>query len=168
VSGWPGTVGHNWGEEHPRRAIWLHGSNFEQGRGAWLDVAVARVALGPLTTPWIANGELSLDGRRHRLGGLRPARIEAIAERCRFRIAGEQVVVEGTVAAPRESFVGWIYTQPSGDERQTINCSIADLRVEVSRPGVAPVILNVEGGAAYELQLDSRYPPIPVQPFADG
>jgi hypothetical protein len=168
VSGWPGTVGHNWGAEHARRAIWLHGCNFDGRRGVWLDVAIARVGLGPLTTPWIANGELSLDGRRHRLGGLRPARIEETVERCRFRITGEGAAVEGTVEAPRESFVGWIYAQPRGEERQTVNCSIADLRLEISRPAAPPVTLSVEGGAAYELQMDGRYPPIPVQPFPDG
>jgi hypothetical protein len=171
IEGWPGTVGHNWGAEHAKRAIWLHGSNFDGHRDGWLDVAIARVGVGPLTTPWVATGELCLDGRRHRLGGLgrvRSTRIEEAVERCRFRIPGRDVTVEGNVETPRDHFVGWIYAQPSGAERQTINCSIADLRLEVNRAGLAPVTLAVQGGAAYELQMDERYPPIPVQPFPDG
>jgi hypothetical protein len=171
VSGWPGTVGHNWGSEHARRAIWLHGTNFDGAPDAWLDVAIARVGLGRLTTPWIANGELCLGGRRHRLGGLgrvHATRIDETPERCHFRLTGKRVSVEGAVHAPREHFVGWIYAQPSGEERQTVNCSIADLRLEVSRPGTPSVNLTVEGGAAYELQLAEGYPPIPVQPFPDG
>lgn len=170
LRGWPGTVGHNWGAEHAKRAIWIHGTNFEGHEDSWLDLAIGRVALGPLTTPWIANGVLSLDGRRHRLGGLerlRSTRIDEALESCRFRLAGDDVEITGTVGAPRERFVSWIYSQPSGAERQTINCSIADLRLEVSRMGAAPLMLELRGGAAYELQMEERYPPIPVQPFAD-
>jgi hypothetical protein len=171
VRGWPGTVGHNWGSEHARRAIWIHGANFEGDKDAWLDLAIGRVKLGPFTTPWIANGELCLDGRRHRLGGperLRSTRVEESIERCRFGLGGEKVAVDGEVGASRENFVGWIYAQPRGGERQTINCSIADLRLQISRPGLPPQTLEVKQGAAYELQMEERYPPIPLQPFSDG
>jgi hypothetical protein len=171
LDGWPGMVGHNWGAEHAKRALWLHGTGFDENRDAWLDVAIARVALGPITTPWIANGELCLDGRRHRLGGprhLRSTRIEESIESCRLRLTGDGVAIIGTAGARRQDFVGWIYAQPSGEERQTINCSVADMRLEVSRPGIPPVTLAVDGGAAYELQMDDRYPQIPVQPFPDG
>jgi hypothetical protein len=171
VSGWPGMVGHNWGAEHAKRAIWLHGTNFDGEADAWFDVTIARVGLGPFTTPWIANGELRLAGRRHRLGGLgrvRSTTIEETIEGCRFRIAGEDVVVEGSVGAPRQDFVGWIYAQPSGGERQTVNCSIAHMRLTVSRPGYPPATLSVDGGAAYELQMEERRPEIRVQPFPDG
>jgi hypothetical protein len=168
VTDWPGMVGHNWGSEHARRAIWLHGTNFNGSRDAWLDVAIARVGLGPVTTPWIANGVLCLDGDRHRLGGVRPTRVEATPEGCRFRIAGAGVSLDGTVRGRPEDFVGWIYAQPSGDERQTVHCSIADMHLTISRPDRVPATLEVEGGAAYELQMDGRYPQIPVQPFSDG
>jgi hypothetical protein len=166
--GWPGVVGHNWGAEHARRAIWLHGTNFAGSQDAWLDVAIARVGLGPVTTPWIANGALCFDGRRYRLGGLRPARIDATPERCGFRIVGDEVSIEGTVGGRTEDFVGWLYAQPSGGERQTVNCSIADMHLTISRPGHSRAALEVQGGATYELQMDGRYPQIPVQPFSDG
>lgn len=171
LRGWPGTIGHNWGAEHAERAIWLHGANFEGHADSWFDVALGQVSVGPVTTPWIANGELSLDGRRHRLGGpkrLLRTRVDEGVERCRFRLGGDGITVDGTVGAPRQNFVGWIYAQPTGDERQTINCSIADLHLEVNRTGAPPVGLEVKGGAAYELQMKERYPPIPVQPFSDG
>src|SRR3954451_8226378 len=71
VDGWRGMVGHNWGSQHAERWIWLHAVGFDGDPGAWLDVALGRVRIGPLTTPWLANGALHLDGRRMRLGGLR-------------------------------------------------------------------------------------------------
>jgi hypothetical protein len=171
VDGWPGTIGHNWGAEHAKRGIWIHGANFAGHERDWLDLVIARVKLGALTTPWIANGVLSLEGRRYRLGGLqrvRSTRVEETPERCRFALVGEDINLVGVVWAERSNFVGWIYTQPNGPERQTVNCSIADLRLEVARPGVEPITLEVDGGAAYELQMEQRYPPIPLQPFADG
>ncbi|HTX32889.1 MAG TPA: hypothetical protein VMD09_16010 [Solirubrobacteraceae bacterium] len=168
---WPGTVGHNWGSEHARRTIWIHGTGFAGHEDAWLELAFARVKLGPMTTPWIANGVLCLDGERHRLGGiprLRSTKVAEAIEHTRFTVFGDGVEVTGRAGAPRPNFVGWIYAQPQGGERQTINSSIADLRLEVARPEVAPVTLQLAGGAGYELQLEERYEPIPVQPFADG
>ncbi len=169
LDGWPGTVGHNWGSEHAHRAIWLHGANFAGHEAAWLDLAIGRVRVGPVITPWVANGALALDGQRYQLGGLgRRSRIDEAHERCRFELTGSGIRVRGEARGAREHFVGWLYAQPSGEERQTINCSIADLTLEVSRPGRPPVELAVSQGAAYELQMAERYPPISVQPYGDG
>ena len=71
LDGWPGMVGHNWGAQHAERWIWLHGIGFDGAPDAWLDLAAGRVRIGPATTPWVANGALHVDGRRHVLGGLR-------------------------------------------------------------------------------------------------
>jgi hypothetical protein len=171
LTGWPGTVGHNWGAEHAERAIWIHGANFVADRAAWIDLTIARVAVGPLRTPWIANGVLSLGGRRHRLGGLErlaSTRVGDEIESCRFRTGGAGVRVSGLATAPRRLFVGWTYAQPSGGARHTINCSIADLRLEVQRTHAPPLTLAVEGGAAYEHQMPELYAEIPPQPFSDG
>jgi hypothetical protein len=171
VDRWPGTVGHNWGTEHAHRAIWIHGTNFAGHPDAWLDLAIGRIRLGRLVTPWVANGVLSCEGRRYRLGGARYLAATSIAEdheRCRFALSGPGITVTGEASAPTERFVGWIYTQPTGQERQTINCSIADLRLRVTRSGRPPLALEVRQGAAYELQMAERYPAIAVAPFADG
>ncbi len=57
-------VGHNWGAQHAERWIWLHGAGFAEDQDAWIDVALGRIKVGPLTTPWIANGALCLGGER--------------------------------------------------------------------------------------------------------
>jgi hypothetical protein len=178
LDGWPGTIGHNWGHEHARRAIWIQGEGSAGRARAWLDLALARVRLAGLTTPWIANGVLSVDGERLRLGGtghLRSTRVHETPACCRFLLTGGRrghaIAVEGAVGAEQRKFVAWIYTQPDGSERQTVNCSIADLRVALRRragPGASSPVLDVRAGAAYELQMAERYPPIPIQPFADG
>jgi hypothetical protein len=65
IDGWRGMVGHNWGSEHAERWIWLHGVGFDEEPDAWIDVALGRVRLGPLVTPWIANGALCQGGEHH-------------------------------------------------------------------------------------------------------
>src|SRR3954470_4608459 len=111
LDGWPGMVGHNWGSEHAERWIWLQGSGFEgHGSDTWLDVAIGRIKVGPWTTPWVANGVLSIDGKRHRLGGLgkRGTEIHEHPDHASFRIPGDDFTVAGEVSAPRERFVGWV------------------------------------------------------------
>ncbi|MEA2401339.1 MAG: hypothetical protein QOK00_1742 [Thermoleophilaceae bacterium] len=162
VDGWRGMVGHNWGAQHAERWIWLHGLTES---GDWIDAALGKVKLGRVTTPWVAGGALSLGGRRHALGG--PGRKVEVSEgpdRCDFLLTGKAVRVRGSVAAPRKDFVGWVYADPDGSEHNTVNCSIADMRLQVEGSGE----LVVAGAAAYELGMRERDHGMPIQPFGDG
>jgi hypothetical protein len=164
VDGWRGMVGHNWGAQHAERWIWLHGLTPDD---AWLDAAIGRVRIGPLVTPWVGNGAISIDGRRHALGGLGVEAREA-PDSCQFLLRGRGLAVRGTVSAPRERFVGWVYADPDGSEHQTVNCSIADMRLSVERKGRPPLELSVPSGAAYELGMRERDHGMAVQPYPDG
>ena len=170
VSGWRGMVGHNWGAQHAERWIWMHGLGFEDaGEATWLDVAIGRVKIGPLTTPWIANGALSVDGERLALGGLgRRAKVSERPDRCEFMLPGAGTTVRGEVRAPQGQVVGWVYADPDGSEHNALNCSIADMRLEVERAGSAPLTLELTGGAAYELGVRERDHGIEIQPYPDG
>jgi hypothetical protein len=173
LDGWPGMVGHNWGSEHAERWIWMHGARFEGpgGEQCWLDVALGRIKLGPLTTPWLANGALSLDGERHRLGGperLFGTEVGETPRSCEFVLPGKGVTVRGTVGSQERNFVGWVYADPDGSEHHTVNCSIADMTLAVTRPGRAEVTLELRGGAAYELGMRERDHGMRIQPFPDG
>jgi hypothetical protein len=161
VDGWRGMAGHNWGSQHAERWIWLHGLTPD---GDWLDAAVGRIRLGPVTTPWVANGALSIAGDRY---ALRRARVTEYPDRCTFRLSGRGVEVRGTVEAPRGRFVGWIYADPDGSEHHTVNCSIADMRLRVSRRGGASSELVVDGSAAYELGMRERDHGMVIQPDPD-
>lgn len=171
LSQWPGMVGHNWGAEHAERWIWMNAQNFEgKDDDTWLDIAIGRIKVGPLTTPWIANGVLSLDGGRHQLGGIERARGTKVHERpdgCSFTLPGVDITISGEVGAPRERFVGWVYADPDGSEHNTVNCSIASLRMDV-RVGGELLQLRTAHGAAYELGMRETDHGVPIQPFADG
>jgi hypothetical protein len=166
VDGWRGVIGHNWGAQHAERWIWLHALTES---GDWLDAALGKVKLGPVTTPWVASGAVSLGGRRHALGG--PGRrlsVREAPERCDFMIAGRGLQVRGLVSAQRKDFVGWVYADPDGSEHHTVNSSIADMRLDVLRSDAPPLELAVKGGAAYELGMRERDHGMPIQPFPDG
>ena len=162
VDGWRGMAGHNWGAQHAERWIWLHGMTAD---GDWLDAAIGRVKVGPLTTPWVANGALSIAGDRH---VLRRVRVTEYPANCTFTLSGSGVEVRGTVDAPRERFVGWVYADPDGSEHHAVNCSIAAMRLQVRRKGGPGAELVVPCGAAYELGMREHDHGIKVQPYPDG
>lgn len=170
LDGWPGMVGHNWGSEHADSWTWIHGAGFGDDGAGFFDLGAGRIRLGPLRTPWLANGMLALDGERHRIGGLRPrsSKIDARPGRCEFSARGEGITVRGTVSAPLARFVGWEYADPAGGTHGSLNCSIADLELTVSRTGRGDVTISVRGGAAYELGTGDRDHGIPIQPYPDG
>ena len=167
VSGWPGMVGHNWGAEHAERWIWMHGTGFSGHEGgAWLDGALGRIKVAGMTTPWVANAVLSLDGTRHRLGKVK--HLDEQPTGCEFGLGGRGISVEGTVGAERKDFVGWVYADPGGSEHHVVNCSIARMRLTVERDGQQPLELETPHGAAYELGMRERDHGMPIQPFPDG
>jgi hypothetical protein len=170
VAGWRGMTGHNWGSEHAERWVWLHAVGFDQAPGAWLDVALGRVRLGQVVTPWVANGALALDGRRYALGGLgrvRSTRVDARPGSLRAVIGGAGVVARVDVAAPPGQTVAFRYADPAGGEHHALNCSIAQVRLRVSRPGRPALELATAFGGAYELGVRETDHGVPVEPFGD-
>ena len=172
ISGWPGMVGHNWGTEHAERWVWIHGAGFE-GRepSDYLDIAAGRIKIGPFTTPWIANGAIVIDGEVMQLGGLGKTygtSIEATPGGCEYVVPGRGVTVRGAVGSVLEQFVAWLYADPDGGEHHAINCSIADMKLRVERPGEHHVHLKLDGGAVFELGTRETDHGVPLQPYPDG
>jgi hypothetical protein len=171
VAGWPGMVGHNWGAQHAERWIWLHGVAFDGAPDAWLDIALGRLKLGPATTPWIANGVLSVGGRRTRIGGLAAARRTRVREdplRLDLEVPGDDASLRLTVQSPRADTVVWRYADPADrSEHHTANCSIAAMDAVFTPAGGVPMHLRTAHGAAYGLGMREATHGLPVQPFGD-
>jgi hypothetical protein len=172
LDGWPGMVGHNWGSQHAERWIWLHGTVFEDEPGAWVDVALARVLLAGRPTPWLVSGALSLDGVRHRLGGLRTlrsTRVEEGASGCTVVLGGEDGLRARLRArVPAAAVAGWRYADPDGSEHDVINCSVAGLELTVRGGSGRERTLRTAAGGAYELGMRERTHGVPIAPFPDG
>jgi hypothetical protein len=168
---WPGTVGHNWGAEHAERWIWLHGVGFAEEPEAWLDLAIGRLRIAGRMTPWVANGALSLEGQRHRIGGLgaRGLRVAETARTCKLTLpATGGLVLDARVEDPAESVAGWRYADPDGGEHDVANCSIAALELTLRMPGNPARTLHTAYGAVYELGMREHDHGVPIAPFADG
>jgi hypothetical protein len=122
------------------------------------------VRIGPVLTPWVANGALAIDGERIRLGGPRRVRVEATPAGCRVALPG--AIIEAR-SRPGQT-VAWRYADPGGGEHHSLNCSIAELRVGVERRGHPPLALASAHGGTYELGTGDTGHGVPLQPFADG
>ena len=171
LDGWPGMVGHNWGAEHAERWTWIQASDLGGNPGDYLDIAAGRIKIGPMTTPWIANGRLVLGGEEYTLGGIGKAYGTEVDEKpdgCTFTFPGKNVNVKGTVSAPLKDFVAWVYADPAGPEHNALNCSIADIELKVERPDTRHARVEVAGAAAYELGTRDTDHGVPLQPFPDG
>jgi hypothetical protein len=168
VSGWRGTVGHNWGSEHADSWVWLHAEGFGDAPEAWLDLVLARIRVGPARLPWTAMGALGLGGERVVLGGLgrRPkvsagpglltADIPSPAARLRLSVAGED---DATVAVP--------YTDPRGGSRTVSHAALAGVELTLHRPGDRELSLR-SSHAVYEYGTSEEVPGVVPQPLPEG
>jgi hypothetical protein len=171
LDGWAGMVGHNWGSEHAERWIWLHGVDFDGAGQAWIDVALGRIELGGRLTPWVANGSLSLDGRRLRIGGLgaRGLQVNESPEGCTLRLpCADGKTVRVRAEAPDATAAGWRYGDPDGGEdHDVVNCSIASLTMTVESPEGEQRSLHTAHGGVYELGMREHDHGVPIAPFDD-
>ena len=168
---WPGMIGHNWGTEHAERWVWIQAGELGGQAGSCFDLAAGRIKIGPVRTPWVANGILRVDGREHRLGGFDKVFSTKISEgptACGFELSGDGVKVRGRVSSEPRNFVAWVYADPKGPEHNTLNCSISDLELEITRKGATPERVEVAGAAAYEIGMRETDHGIPLQPYPDG
>ncbi len=157
LDGWPGMLGHNWGTEHAERWIWLHGTAFEEDERAWLDIVVGRVKVGPLLTPWIANGAVSHAGTRHRVRGRAKVTEDPL---------GARVEVGGLTVEARsepDRVVVWRYSDPEPpSEHHTANGSVAALTATLGGRR-----LHTPHGGVYELGMREQDHGLVVLPFTD-
>ncbi len=169
LRGWRGMIGHNWGSEHAARWIWLHGAGFDGLPDAWLDIALGRVAIAGRLTPWLASGAISVDSRRVRAGGIaaRRVRVDESPQGATLVLpCSSALTAHIRVAVPPGAAAGWRYSDPGGGEHDVINCSVAELELELRGTGGARSLLTAHGGA-YELGMGERDHGVPIAPFPD-
>lgn len=170
LDGWPGMLGHNWGSEHAWTWVWLSGTAFDGEPDAWIDAVMGRVKFAGRLTPWVANGAISLDGNRHRLGGLlrRGVSVEANPEGARLSLPGAGgISVDAEVEAPLQSTVGWQYGSPDGYVHDVVNCSIAPLRLDFDAGDGRVRKLSTGHGGTYELGLPEPQGRVELEPMPD-
>ena len=166
VSGWRGTVGHNWGSEHADAWIWLH-AEFGTVPGGWLELVLARIRIGRARLPWTAMGALSLDGERIPLGGLgRRPRVDARPGRLTADIPSPGARLGLTVTTSDDDAVWVRYADPSGSTRAVRHAPLAGVELTLRRRGREATLSSSCG--AYEYGTSQPAAGITPQPLPDG
>ncbi|HSC00027.1 MAG TPA: hypothetical protein VLE45_08935, partial [Burkholderiaceae bacterium] len=157
---------HNWGRQHTDRYAWGQVAGFDGDHGeSFLEVASAKLKLGPWWTPWITPIVLRHRGHEHRLNALGRslrARVSLSGFDWRFESHGHGVRVQGHIHAGRSDFVGLRYDNPPGGTKQCLNSKIAHAEVTLQHAGGSTETLTSRGRAAFELLGDDTGHGVPM------
>ncbi len=168
VSGWRGTVGHNWGSEHADSWVWLHAAGFGAAPDGWLELVLARIRVGRVRSPWTAFGALSLGADRMPLGGLgRPSRVDAHPGWLVASVRAPGARLQVSVTTGDDDAVVVRYGDPSGGSRVVRHAARAAVDLAVRRPGGPELILS-SSHAAYEYGTSQGLPGAAPQPLPAG
>jgi hypothetical protein len=168
VSGWRGTVGHNWGSEHADAWVWLHAAGFGAALEAWLELVLARIRIGPARSPWTAMGALGLGGERVLLGGLgRRPRVDAGPSRLTADVPSPGGRLQLSVTTDDDDPVAVTYTDPRGGTRTVRHAALAGVELTLRRPGHRELTLASNRGA-YEYGTSQGMPGIVPQSLPEG
>lgn len=165
IDGWIGSQNHNWGTKHTDLYAWGQVAGFDDAPDAFLEVATARIRLGPLWSPWMTPIVLRLDGRQHALNTLwRCVRATADFDYFSWRFRSEDVGVRihGSIEAPALSFVGLRYLNPPRGVKTCLNSKLARCEITVERPGIPTRTLTTAHRAAFEILTDDVTHGVPV------
>jgi len=163
---WVGSQNHNWGSRHTDHYAWGQVAGFDDAPESFLEVATARLRLGPLWTPFMTLLVLRHDGREIALNSL----LQSLRARGRFsyfewtfRSENAQYLIEGRIAAPRAAFVGLRYDNPPGGVKHCLNSKLAGcvLTIADKRRGTS-VLLETGNRAAFEILTDDHAHGVPV------
>jgi hypothetical protein len=168
VSGWRGTVGHNWGSEHADSWVWLHAAGFGAAPEGWLELVLARIRIGRVRSPWTAMGALSLGGELISLGGLgrRPA-VEAHPGQLTASISAPGARLHLTVTTSNDDAVAVAYADPSGGTRAVRHAALAAVELTLHRRGDR--VLSTSGRCGgYEYGTRQEMRGIALQPLPEG
>ena len=168
VSGWRGTVGHNWGSEHADSWVWLHAAGFGNAPEAWLELVLARIRVGAARSPWTAMGALGLGGERIVLGGLgRRPRVAAGPSRLTASVPSPQARLQLVVTTDDDDPVAVTYADPRGGTRAVRHAALASVELTVRRPGHGGLTLSSRRGA-YEFGTREPMPGLTPRPLPEG
>ncbi|MBI3781937.1 MAG: hypothetical protein HY270_00900 [Deltaproteobacteria bacterium] len=158
VANWIGSQNHNWGSKHTDLYAWGQVCGFDDHPDSFLEVATARLKLGPLWTPPMTPMVLRHRGKEHVLNDLGKT-FHATGEfsyfTWRFESENETVRIEGRIHAAPQAFVGLRYYNPPGGIKHCLNSKLASCDVRLSdRSSGNTEVLRTANRAAFEILTD--------------
>jgi hypothetical protein len=167
VEDWIGSQNHNWGAKHTDRYAYGQVCGFDNAPESFLELATARVKIGPFWTPALTPIVLRHGGREFALNGLRQS-LEARASyeyfQWRFAAEDDNVALVGEIQASREHFVGLRYYNPPGGTKTCLNSKLASCRLSVTdKRSDSQVELSTQHRAAFEILTDDDRHEVRIQ-----
>jgi hypothetical protein len=160
VTDWPGSQNHNWGSKHTDLYAWGQVAGFENFPESFLEVATARLKIGPLWTPALTLLVLRHRDREFALNSLsQSVRAKGSFEYFlwKFRSETSEITIDGTIVAPREAFVGLSYANPPGGSKHCLNTKIASCTLHITyKKSRMEETLTSPNRAAFEILTDDR------------
>jgi hypothetical protein len=155
IEDWTGSQNHNWGSRHTDTYAYGQVAGFDNAPGSFLEVASARLKMGPLWTPLLTPLVLRHEGREYTFNTV----LQALRARAaygyfswRFKSRGGPVEIEGEIAAPASAFVGFRYYNPPGGLKYCINSKIASCTLRLTdRRDSKTETLHTRNRAAFEI-----------------
>jgi hypothetical protein len=160
VIDWLGSQNHNWGTRHTDLYAWGQVAGFDTHPESFLEVATAKLRLGPFWMPSLTPLVLRHKGNEYALTGL----IQAVRARgsfeyftWEFNSGTAQVEIEGVITAPRQAFVGLNYHNPPGGTKHCLNSKIANCTLYLKdKVAGTTEVLETKSRAAFEILTDDQ------------
>ena len=163
VENWIGSQNHNWGSKHTDLYAWAQVAGFDNSPGSFLEVAMAKVKIGPLWTPNMTPIVLRHKGEEYALNSMAQtlkARGHFTYFDWQFSSENNVVSLAGRITGDRNQFVGLNYYNPPGGNKHCLNSKIASCNLRItykqgSGKGTSE-LLSTEHRAAFEILTDKR------------
>jgi hypothetical protein len=163
IEDWVGSQNHNWGSRHTDLYTWGQVAGFDSHPDSFLEVASAKLRIGPFWTPWMSPIVLRHQGKEIKMNSLlQTVRAKSSFKyfNWRFMSETEEIRLEGEISAPKEAFIGLNYRNPPGGSKHCLNSKIAtcELKIQHKQSGQwgPPDVLFTKHRAAFEILTDAR------------
>lgn len=168
IDNWVGSQNHNWGSRHTDDYAWGQVAGFDTHQQSFLEAATACLRWGSLRTPYVTPVVLRHRGEEFAFNTffkLCDSRGSFSNFTWVFRAETRGIRIDGTIAAPKESFVALAYHNPPGGVKHCLNTKIAscEVRFEDRRgKGTKREVLFTKNRAAFEILTDDKDHGVPL------
>lgn len=154
VNAWVGSVNHNWGTKHTDLYAWGQVAGFDQHPNSFLEVATAKLKLGPVWTPALTLLVLRHEQKEYSLNELMQS-VRAYGKfnyfSWEFKSKSKDCEIEGKIFATANAFVGLKYGNPPGGHKYCLNSKIAHCKLQLKNKDGKIQILETKHRAAFEI-----------------
>jgi hypothetical protein len=170
IQNWVGSQDHNWGSKHTDLYAWGQVAGFDHNPDSFLEVATARVKIGPFWTPSMTPMVLRHRGEEialNSIGQTLKAKGHFTYFDWHFASGNEKLQIEGRIWADRNRFAGLNYYNPPGGNKYCLNSKIASCNLKITykdggKKGTSELLIT-GNRAAFEILTDKGDHGIPVQ-----